>query len=250
MQSWSTSSEGEEALSGKSENEAREQRILDVAAELIIHYGYDKTTVGDIANVAGVSKGTIYLHFEGKDELFEALLLREMWKYSETWLAAVEADAKGGTLGGIYKNVLSSLNRSPFMAVMLKQDPWILGNYLHKPNNIFRSMETFSLRAEFIQAMQEAGAVCQDVDPLVVAHIIDMLGFGMVTVADFKDPAQMPPFEAVIETIATMMDKTFTPEGGGNSEAGKAVIRRMMRTVRERLNPKQKAQLGAVEGSG
>lgn len=237
-------------MSSKSEYEAREQRILDVAAELIIHYGYDKTTVSDIANVAGVSKGTIYLHFEGKDELFEALLLREMWRYSEAWLAAVEADPKGGTLGGTYKNVLSALNRSPFMAVMLKQDPRILGNYLHKPNNIFRSMETFSMRVEFIQAMQEVGAVRQDVDPMVVAHIIDMLGFGSVTVADFKDPALMPPFDAVLETIATMMDKAFTPEGGGNSEAGKAVIRRIVQAARERFDPKHEPQPEVVKESG
>jgi TetR/AcrR family acrAB operon transcriptional repressor len=189
-----------------------------------------------------VSKGTIYLHFEGKDELFEALLFREMWRYGEAWLAAVEADPQGGTLGGVYKNVLSSLNRSPFMAVIFKRDPRILGNYLHKPNNIFRSMETFSMRTEFIQAMQEVGAVRQDIDPAIIAHIIEMLGFGLVTIADFKDPAQMPPFDAVFETIATMMDRAFTPEGGGNSEAGKAVIRRIMATAREQFDPKWEAQ--------
>jgi TetR/AcrR family acrAB operon transcriptional repressor len=226
----------------KSENEAREQRILDVAAELISHYGYDKTTVSDIANAAGVSKGTIYLHFAGKDELFEALLLREMWKYSEAWLAAVEADPQGGTLGGVYKNVLSALNRNPFMAVIFKQDPRILGNYLHKPNNIFRSMETFSMRAEFIQGMQEAGAVRRDIDPAVIAHITEMLGFGLVTIADFKEPAQMPPFDAVFETIAMMMDKAFTPAGGGDSEAGKAVIRRITAAARERFDPKWEPQ--------
>ena len=41
----------------KSDNKEREQRILDAAAELFVHYGYDKTTVSDIARQAGVSKG-------------------------------------------------------------------------------------------------------------------------------------------------------------------------------------------------
>lgn len=230
----------------KSENEGREQRILDAAAELIIHYGYDKTTVSDIANAAGVSKGTIYLHFAGKDELFEALLFREMWRYGEAWLAAVEADPQGGALGGIYKNVLYGLNNSRFMAAIFRQDPRILGNYLHKPNNIFRSMEAYAMRAEFIQAMQEAGAVRQDVDPAVIAHIMEMLGFGLVSIADFKDPAQMPPFEAVFEAIALMMDRAFTPEGGGDSEAGKAVIRRITAATRERFDPKWEPQQEAA----
>ena len=52
----------------------REQRILDAAADLIAHFGYDKTTVDDIARRAGVSKGAIYLHFKSKDDLFEGLL--------------------------------------------------------------------------------------------------------------------------------------------------------------------------------
>jgi TetR/AcrR family acrAB operon transcriptional repressor len=226
----------------KSENEIREQRILDVAADLIIHYGYDKTTISDIANAARVSKGTIYLHFESKDELFEALLFREMWRYSEAWLAAIEADPRGGSLGGVYKNVLYALNSSRFMAAILKQDPRILGNYLHKPDNIFSSIKSFSMRADFIQAMQEAGAVRQDMDPAVIAHIIEMLGYGLVTISDFKEPAQMPPFDVVFEAIAAMMDKAFTPEGGGDSEAGKAVIRRVTLAARQQFDPKWELQ--------
>ena len=69
----------------KSDNEQREQRILDAALDLFVHYGYDKTTVSDIAHEAGVSKGAIYLHFESKDDLFEALLIRELTLYSETF---------------------------------------------------------------------------------------------------------------------------------------------------------------------
>ena len=55
----------------------REQRILDAASRLIAHYGYDKTTVSDVAREAGVSKGAIYLHWKSKTALFEALLFRE-----------------------------------------------------------------------------------------------------------------------------------------------------------------------------
>ena len=62
----------------KSDNEERRERVLNVAAELIVHYGYDKTTVSDIAREAGISKGAIYLHFDSKEALFEALITREL----------------------------------------------------------------------------------------------------------------------------------------------------------------------------
>ena len=76
----------------KSNNKEREQKILDAAATLFVHYGYDKTTVSDIAREAGISKGAIYLHYESKDDLFEALLIREMTTYSEKWLRMVKTN--------------------------------------------------------------------------------------------------------------------------------------------------------------
>lgn len=85
----------------KSDNVEREQRILKAAVDLFIHYGYDKTTVSDIARAAGVSKGAIYLHFKSKDDLFEGLLIREMTTHAEKWLELIEADPKGGTIGGM-----------------------------------------------------------------------------------------------------------------------------------------------------
>lgn len=43
--------------------------ILDSAERLLGLYGYTKTTVDDIAQEAGIGKGTIYLHFRGKEEI-------------------------------------------------------------------------------------------------------------------------------------------------------------------------------------
>ena len=57
----------------------------------------------------------------------------------------------------------------------------------------------------------------------------------------------MPPFDAVFETIATMMDRAFTPEGGGNSEAGKAVIRRITQAAREQFELKVGTTAGDSE---
>jgi len=59
-------------------------RILDAADVLLGRYGYKKMTMDDIARVAGIGKATIYLHFEGKqqvvlqrlDRLVDRLLLQ------------------------------------------------------------------------------------------------------------------------------------------------------------------------------
>ena len=123
----------------KSDNEIREQRILDAASTLFMHYGFDKTTVSDIAQAAGVSKGAIYLHFQGKDDLLECLIKRELKAYAEKWLELIDVDPEGGTIGGMYKNTLYAINSSAFMSAMIRQDGRILGNYLRKQENIFQS---------------------------------------------------------------------------------------------------------------
>jgi AcrR family transcriptional regulator len=47
--------------------EAREQRLLDAAAGLILRYGYHKTTIDDITRETRVSRGTFYLHFQTRE---------------------------------------------------------------------------------------------------------------------------------------------------------------------------------------
>jgi AcrR family transcriptional regulator len=55
-----------------SKNDKR-NAILQAAWKLIRHYGYNKTTVEDISQSAGVGKGTVYLHFRSKAEIMLAL---------------------------------------------------------------------------------------------------------------------------------------------------------------------------------
>ncbi|MEM9017908.1 MAG: TetR/AcrR family transcriptional regulator, partial [Verrucomicrobiota bacterium] len=52
----------------------RQLQILDVAKRLFLHHGFQKVTLGDIANEAGVSRPTVYQAFPNKEEIFKALI--------------------------------------------------------------------------------------------------------------------------------------------------------------------------------
>jgi len=54
---------------------ARVQRILDSAAKLFAQRHYHEVRMDDIAAEAEVAKGTLYLHFKAKEDLYLALLL-------------------------------------------------------------------------------------------------------------------------------------------------------------------------------
>ncbi len=53
------------------------ETILNAGADAFARYGYDKTTVEDIARLAHKAKTSIYYYFNGKAEIFEAVIRGE-----------------------------------------------------------------------------------------------------------------------------------------------------------------------------
>lgn len=53
--------------------ESRRSAILDAALRMFGQYGYRRTSMDDLATEAGIAKGTVYLSFASKDEVFQAL---------------------------------------------------------------------------------------------------------------------------------------------------------------------------------
>ena len=43
--------------------------ILDATDRLLAHYGYKKMTIDDLAKEVGIGKGSVYLHFDSKQEI-------------------------------------------------------------------------------------------------------------------------------------------------------------------------------------
>src|SRR5262245_26758650 len=168
-----------------SDSDERQQQILDAAEAVIIRLGYDKTTMSDIAEEAGVSRRTVYLYFNGKEELFEALLYREYMRYSQTFLDTIEADPRGGTLGGSYRALWHAVNSHPLIAAMMRQDRRVVGNYLRKRDNLFARMQSGVNTPAFIRALQAAGTIRGDLDAAVIIHIMEIISYGQLMIGDF-----------------------------------------------------------------
>jgi TetR/AcrR family transcriptional regulator of autoinduction and epiphytic fitness len=56
---------------------AKRDAILQGAARIFMDSGFDAASVNDICRAADVSKSTLYVYFDGKEDLFEALMERE-----------------------------------------------------------------------------------------------------------------------------------------------------------------------------
>lgn len=71
----------------KRRKEARPQEVIDAALALFAERGYAQTRLDDVAAKAGISKGTVYLYFASKQDLFEAVIQAKV----SPWLQAIAA---------------------------------------------------------------------------------------------------------------------------------------------------------------
>lgn len=65
------------------EDSAKRQQIIEGARAVFFAQGFDAASMNDIARTAGVSKGTLYVYFENKEQLFEAICSQECEEHAE-----------------------------------------------------------------------------------------------------------------------------------------------------------------------
>lgn len=68
---------------GRPKDLEKRQALLESAARLFLEQGFERTTVDAIAARAGVSKLTVYSHFDGKEGLFKALIAEKCGEHFE-----------------------------------------------------------------------------------------------------------------------------------------------------------------------
>ena len=71
---------------------AKRRQIMDGARAVFLAQGFDGASMGEIARQAGVSKGTLYVYFNSKEALFEAIFEEESRSQAEQVFALDSGD--------------------------------------------------------------------------------------------------------------------------------------------------------------
>lgn len=87
------------------QKEARPQQLLDAALMLFVEKGFAATRAEEVAQRAGVSKGTLYLYYPSKEELLKAVIHEHLG--SRIAAGAAEADKHRGLVADLLRDVLS-----------------------------------------------------------------------------------------------------------------------------------------------
>ena len=76
--------------------EETKESILDATDRLLARYGYRKMTIEDIAREVGIGKGSVYLHFQSKEEVVLSHIDRIVERLKERLWAVARTEAAAG----------------------------------------------------------------------------------------------------------------------------------------------------------
>jgi len=95
---------------------AKRKQILDGARAVFLNDGFDGASMNDIARVAGVSKGTLYVYFDSKEALFEALIREDRQQQAEQLVPTIEPRDAREFLGFYGRRLIELMTRPEMLA--------------------------------------------------------------------------------------------------------------------------------------
>ena len=175
------------------------ERIIAKAREQFFRYGVKSVTMDDIASELGISKKTIYQHFEDKDAIVHQLMMGEMLQDKCEWdnLCNISKNVIEKTVKSmeIIKKAFAEINPSTFFDIK-KYHPktWLLFQE-HKQNFILES-----IRKELLEGIEQ-GFYRSDIKiDILVRMRMEQIETGF-------DPHLFPPNKfSLIEVELTMLD--------------------------------------------
>jgi AcrR family transcriptional regulator len=112
-----------ERLADSNEDSAKRRQIVDGARAIFLANGFDAASMMDIANKAGVSKGTLYVYFKNKEELFAEIVKQACINHAEGTFTLDPADHDVESaltrLGIDYLNFLCSPEKAAMLRIVV-----------------------------------------------------------------------------------------------------------------------------------
>ena len=216
----------------RSRRQARADRILDAARELLQRWGYKKTTLDDIAKQAGVAKGTIYLHWKTREALFEALLLREWLSILSDLRQRLSNDPTGAMPSSLTRHLVLIAVSNPLLRAVLLRDTETLGDLIHSSAGQHLMQFRLETSKSYLELLRDKGLLRTDIDMETQMKMMAAINIGFFVADQFLPSSSHFLPEELAEALAVTLHRTFEPEEPPAPEA----VEEMMRTFNQQLD--------------
>ncbi|MFD3924361.1 TetR/AcrR family transcriptional regulator [Streptomyces sp. NPDC058595] len=200
--------------SSSTRRRATRQKLYEAAVTLIAEQGFSATTVDEIAERAGVAKGTVYYNFKSKTELFEELLRHGVGLLTASLRTAADETAeRDGTsveaLDAMIRAGLAFIDRRPAFTQLYVAELWRTNRAWQSTLLVVRQ-QAVSVVEKVLQEGIDRGELNREIDvPLTAAALV-----GMVLVAALDWQAFQP--ERSIDDVHSALSLLLHGRVGGS----------------------------------
>lgn len=180
------------------------EKIVSVATKLFSRYGFHKTSMDEIAKIARKAKGSLYYHFNGKEELFKEVVSQELLKLKKQLVIIVDDEnlTAAEKLKEYLKYRMQGLNEAANYHETIKVD---LFEHFHFIDDLRKNMDEWELRSlkKIIQQgidNKEFKPV-DDVDVLTEVFLMTVKGLEIPFFIQGKYIKYAPYFESLMKMV-------------------------------------------------
>ncbi|HCA85300.1 MAG TPA: TetR family transcriptional regulator [Streptomyces sp.] len=200
-------------MDSSSRRRATRTKLYEAAVTLIAEKGFSATTVEEIAERAGVAKGTVYYNFASKNELFEELLRHGVGLLTASLQkAADETGARGGSrvdaLDAMIHAGLGFIDRYPAFTQLYVAELWRTNRTWQATLLVVRQQAVAVVETVIREAV-EGGEISEEIDVQLTAAAL----VGMVLVAALDWQAFQP--ERTIDDVHSALSRLLQGRVGG-----------------------------------
>lgn len=152
----------------------RRAKILEAAAQLFATQGYHVTTVSDIAQAAQVAQGTVYLYFDSKKAVFEALVDQTLGLFKDvlSWgTSQIDSANVAQSMPVVYRHVLDLLAKNRTLVRLMLTEVRGADPDLEAKLAAFYE-EVVTKTSHHIQLGAQQGFFRSDINPRLVAQCL------------------------------------------------------------------------------
>src|ERR1700756_2815364 len=157
------------------EDSAKRRQIVQGARAIFLAQGFDAASMSDIARAAGVSKGTLYVYFENKEQLFQAIVHAECLVHAESAFdldpGNHDVEAMLTRVGSAFLGFLCTPEKASALRTVIA-----IADRMPEIGRVFYETGPavgIAKLADYLQAQNEAGVLAVDDCTVAAAQFLD-----------------------------------------------------------------------------
>lgn len=142
----------------------KKEKVLDASLTLFIRYGFRRTTMGDIAEEAEMSRPAVYLLYPNKEEIFRAVIIRY---FERSLLMGQKRVGAADSLEGKIRAVLETWVIDPYKIICLSPQAEELYESTYSFTSDLRQRVLQLYETQLTQVLDES----PEVDPVALTRL-------------------------------------------------------------------------------